>query len=160
MPGWGDPPVVDDAPQLMGLYEWCAANRIPVSVTASHFIGPDMLHAHPVHLQRVALQFPALTLIVAHGGWPWTTAACSLAMRCTNVYLMPDFYLHLPNMPGARDYVDAANGFLKHRMLYSSCYPSNSLSRSLAHFRALALTDDAQEHLLFHNARRLLDGLS
>lgn len=160
VPGWGDPPVLDDAPQLAGLYEWCAAESVPVSVTASHFIGPDMLHAHPVHLQRVALQFPELTLIVAHGGWPWTTAAVALAMRCMNVYLMPDFYMYLPNMPGARDYVDAANGFLKHRMLYSSCYPSNSLRKALAHFRALPLSEDAMEHLLFHNAQRLLSGLS
>jgi predicted TIM-barrel fold metal-dependent hydrolase len=160
VPGWGDPPVVDDADQLLGLYEWCSLNGVPVSVTASHFIGPDMLHSHPVHLQRVAQQFPALTLIVAHGGWPWTTAACSLAMRCTNVYLMPDFYMYLPNMPGANDYVDAANGFLKHRMLYSSCYPSNSLKQALAHFRALPLSDDALEHLLFKNADRLLSGLA
>lgn len=125
-------------------------------VTSSHFIGPDMLHAHPVYLQKVALQFPELTLIVGHGSWPWTTAACSLAMRCANVYLMPEFYMYLPGMPGSRDYVDAANGFLKHRMLYSSCYPSNSLSRALEHFRALDLTESAQEHLLSINAVRLL----
>jgi predicted TIM-barrel fold metal-dependent hydrolase len=159
VPGWSDPPVVDDDDRLMPLYEWCAERGIPVSVTASHFIGPDMLHAHPVHIQRVALAFPELKLIVAHGGWPWTTAAVALAMRSTNVYLMPDFYLYLPHMPGARDYVDAANGFLKHRMLYSSCYPSNSLRNALAHLGKLSLSDDAREHLVWRNARRLLDTL-
>ena len=160
IPGWADPPVKDDADELMGLYAWCAERGVPVSVTASHFIGPDMTHAHPVHLQRVALEFPDLILIVAHGGWPWTTAACALAMRCTNVYLMPDFYMYLPNMPGSGDYVDAANGFLKHRMLYSSCYPSNSLGRALEFSRSLPLSDDAMEHLLFRNAQRLLGSLS
>ena len=156
VPGWADPPVADDADELMGLYAWCESAGVPVSITASHFIGPDMLHSHPVHVQRVAMEFPELTLIVAHGGWPWTRAAIALAMRCTNVYLMPDFYMYLPNMPGAQDYVDAANGFLKHRMLYSSCYPSNSLRQALAHFRSLSLSEDAMEHLLFRNARRLL----
>ncbi len=155
-PGWADPPVKDDDLNLMPLYRWCADNAVPVMVTSSHFIGPDMLYAHPVHLQRVALKFPALTLIVAHAAWPWTLAACSLAMRCTNVYLMPEFYMYLPDMPGSRDYVDAANGFLKHRMLYSSCYPSNSLAKALELFRGLDLTSSAQEHLLSTNATRLL----
>lgn len=157
VPGWGEPPVADDDPRLMPLYEWCAERAIPVTVTSSHFIGPDMLHAHPVHLQRVALEYPELTLIVGHAGWPWTMAAIALAMRCTNVYLMPEFYMYLPNMPGSRDYVDAANSFLKHRMLFSSCYPSNSLKNALAHFRNLPLSETAQEHMLTHNPARVLE---
>lgn len=160
LPGWGDPPIQDDAEVLMPVYEYCSSNGIPVIVTSSHFIGPDMLHAHPVHLQHVAMSFPDLTLIVGHAGWPWTMAAIALAMRCHNVYLMPEFYMYLPHMPGAQDYVDAANGFLKHRMLYSSCYPSNSLANALSHFRALPLTEDAQEHLLWRNAERLLDSVT
>jgi len=155
--GWGDPPVHDDAPRLMPLYGWCAERKIPVAFTSSHFIGADMLHSHPVHLQRVAMEYPDLRLIIAHGGWPWTAAACALAMRCTNVYLMPEFYMYLPDMPGARDYIDAANGFLRHRMLYSSCYPSNSLNRALTLFRSLPLSDVSQGNLLHHNAARLLE---
>ena len=92
-------------------------------ITSSHVIGPDMSYAMPEHIQRVALDFPQLTIIVGHACWPWTTQACALAMRCTNVYLMPEFYMHVPHMPGAQDYVDAANSYLSHRMLYSSCYP-------------------------------------
>ena len=92
-------------------------------ITSSHVIGPDMSYAMPEHIQRVALDFPQLTIIVGHACWPWTTQACALAMRCTNVYLMPEFYMHMPDMPGAQDYVDAANSYLSHRMLYSSCYP-------------------------------------
>lgn len=157
IPGWSDPPVADDDPMLTPLYRWCEQRGVPVAITSSHFIGPDMLHAHPVHAQRVAIAHPDLTLILAHGGWPWTTAACSLAMRCTNVYLMPEFYMYLPNMPGARDYVDAANGYLRHRMLYSSCYPSNSLAKALEHFEALELSDRSREHLLRINGERLLD---
>ncbi len=160
VPGWGNPPVVDDDPLLMPLYEWCAGRGIPVTVTSSHFIGPDMLHAHPVHLQRVALAYPELTIIVGHAGWPWTAATCSMAMRCTNVYLMPEFYMYLPHMPGSGDYVDAANGYLKHRMLYSSCYPSNSLKNAVAHFHALPLSESAHEHLLWRNGERLLKSLS
>jgi uncharacterized protein len=158
--GWSEPSVHDDDFRLMPMYAWCAERGVPVVITSSHFIGPDMMHAHPVHIQRVALAFPDLPIIVGHAGWPWTAAAVSLAMRCTNVYLMPEFYMYLPSMPGARDYVDAANGFLRHRMLYSSCYPSNSLAKALSHFDALPLTDGARECLLRRNAERLLNRAS
>ena len=157
IPGWADPPVKDDSERLDNLYSWCEQKSVPVIVTASHFIGPDMLHAHPVHLQRVALKYPSLTLIIGHASWPWTAAACSLAMRSTNVYLMPDFYLYLPDMPGARDYVDAANGYLSHRMLFSSCYPSNSIQQALAHFDALPLEPKSRQLLLSENGNRLLE---
>jgi predicted TIM-barrel fold metal-dependent hydrolase len=79
-----------------------------------------------------------------------------MAMMCTNVYLMPDFYLHIPNMPGAREYVDAANSTLGERMLYSSCYPTRPLGQALREFRLLPLRDDVRTQLLGDNAARLL----
>ena len=120
LPGWSDPPLRDDDAKVTPLYETANALDVPVMITSSHVIGPDMSYSNPEHIQRVALAFPDLTIIVGHACWPWTTQACALAMRCQNVYLMPEFYMHMPNMPGARDYVDAANGYLSHRMLYSS----------------------------------------
>jgi predicted TIM-barrel fold metal-dependent hydrolase len=156
LPGWSDPPLRDDDRKVFPLYETAAELGIPVMITSSHVIGPDMSYAMPTHIQRVALSLPELTIIVGHACWPWTTAACALAMRCTNVYLMPEFYMHMPHMPGARDYVDAANGYLSHRMLYSSCYPTRPLGQALEDFRALHLSPDSQENLLWRNGARLL----
>jgi predicted TIM-barrel fold metal-dependent hydrolase len=156
LPGWSDPPLLDDDRAVYPIYEACVGLGVPIMITSSHFIGPDMSSSMPVHIQRVALDFPNLTIIVGHGCWPWTVQACALAMRCTNVYLMPEFYMYLPNMPGARDYVDAANSFLSHRMLYSSCFPSRSLGQALEEFRALPIRPDAQRLLLGGNAARLL----
>lgn len=156
LPGWNEPPLADDDPAVMRVYERCVALGAPVIVTASHYIGRDMNHSHPVHLQHVVEAFPELTLIVGHGSWPWTTAATALAMRYPNVYLMPEFYMYTPNMPGAADYVAAANSFLMERTLYSSCYPSRALGEAIQLFRALPLSDDAQEHAMRLNGRRLL----
>ena len=94
------------------LYEAAIDLGVPVVVTSSHVIGPDMSFAMPEYLQRVALAYPELTIVVGHACWPWTTQACALAARCHNVYLMPEFYMYVASMPCARDYVDAANGFL------------------------------------------------
>ncbi len=156
LPGWSDPPLRDDDKRVYPSYETAAALDIPVMITSSHVIGPDMSYAMPEHIQRVALDFPQLTIIVGHACWPWTTQACALAMRCTNVYLMPEFYMHMPHMPGAQDYVDAANSYLSHRMLYSSCYPTRPLGQALEDFRRLALAPESQETLLWRNGARLL----
>lgn len=156
LPGWSDPPLRDDDPAVYPIYETCRELGLPVMITSSHYIGPDMSYAMPVHIQHVALDFPELTIIVGHGCWPWTTQACALAMRCTNVYLMPEFYMYLPHMPGAEDYVRAANSYLSHRMLYSSCYPSRSLGQALAEFKLLPLTPETQKNMLWRNGARLL----
>lgn len=156
LPGWCERPLRDDDERVYPVYQACVDLGVPVLITSSHYIGADMSFALPVHIQHVALDFPDLTIIVGHGCWPWTTAACALAMRCTNVYLMPEFYWYLPGMPGASDYVNAANSYLSHRMLYSSCYPSRCLAQALAEVRALPLRPDVQQLVLSGNARRLL----
>lgn len=157
LPGWSREPHHEDAPILTPLLRACAARGLPVVFTSSHYIGPDMSWSEPQYLQRVALAHPDLKVIVGHASWPWTTAACALAMRCSNVYLMPEFYLYLPGMPGARDYIDAANGFLAHRFLYSSCYPSRSLEQALEEFNELPLSSATRKLMLHDNAARVLD---
>jgi predicted TIM-barrel fold metal-dependent hydrolase len=156
LPGWSDPPLHDDDKAVYPIYEEAAALEIPVMITSSHVIGPDMSYAMPEYVQRVALDFPQLTFIIGHACWPWTTQACALGMRCTNVYLMPEIYMHVPDMPGARDYIDAANTYLSHRMLYSSCFPTRSLDQALEDFRRLPIKPESQEQLLWRNGARIL----
>lgn len=159
VPGWSEPALRDDAPGLLRVYEVCAELDAIVVTTSSHFIGPDMDHARPVHIQRAALAFPEVTFIVGHASWPWTVQAVALAMRCPNVYLMPEFYWYLPDMPGAGDYVAAANSFLRSRTLHSSCYPSRTVGEALRFARQLPLHTDSVAPVFGGNARRLL-GLS
>lgn len=156
VPGWSEPTLRDDDPALMRVYEVCADLHVPVVITSSHFIGPDMEHARPVHLQRAALAFPEVTFIAGHACWPWTTQAVALAMRCPNVYLMPEFYWYLPGIPGAADYVGAANTFLRPRTLFSSCYPSRTVGEAVAAVGALPLVPESVAPVFGGNARRLL----
>jgi uncharacterized protein len=155
--GWSDPPLRDDDEAVLPLYAACQRLGVLAMVTSSHYIGPDLGHALPEHLARVAVRFPHLPLVVSHACWPRTTEAVALAMRHSNVYLMPDFYLYAPSMPGATDYVDAANGFLRNRILFSSCYPTFTVAEALAGIDALPLTPVARTNLLGANAQRLLD---
>ena len=59
-------------------------------------------------------------------------------------------------MPGADDYVTAANDYMSHRMLYSSCFPTPSLEQALGDFRDLGIRPEVQELMLSHNGARIL----
>jgi len=158
--GWCDPPLYDDDSALFPIYERCAEAGLIVSITSSIYVGPDLTYSDPVHIQRVAKRFPKLKIVVAHAAWPHTTTMCAIAMQCSNIYLVPDFYGHIPNMPGAEQYVRAANYYLSHRLLYASSYPVRPLGQSLEQFRALPFdSDEIRTRCLGTNAARLL-GLS
>lgn len=151
---WG---LYDDDESLYPIYEAVEKAGLILSLTSSLFLGEDMTYAMPVHIQRVARRFPGLKITVPHGGWPWTTEACAVAFQCTNVYLVPDFYMHIPNMPGAEQYLRSANSFLSHRLLYASSYPVRPLGQSVRQFRELAFASEAiRTRCLGTNALRLL----
>jgi predicted TIM-barrel fold metal-dependent hydrolase len=85
---------------------------------------------------------------------------CAVAFQCPNIYLVPDFYMHIPNMAGADEFLKAANFFLSYRLLYASSYPVRPLGQSVRQFSDLAFSDDAiRRRCLGENAGRLL-GLS
>ena len=57
--------------------------------------GPDLSYSDPVHVDRVAADFPALPIVVSHGGWPWVHQILHVAYRRQNVHVSPDMYLDL-----------------------------------------------------------------
>lgn len=155
--GWCSPPLYDDDERLMPIYARCAEAKLIVSFTSSVFVGPDLTYCDPVHIQRVARRFPDLRIVVAHAAWPYTVQICAVAFQCSNVYLIPDFYGHVPNTPGADEYVKAANYYLGHRLLFASSYPVRPLGQSVEQFRAQAFdSDEIRWRCLGGNAARLL----
>ena len=101
-----------------------AEHGLILALTSSiYYVGPDMSYCMPVHIQRVAMQFPQVPIVVPHAFWPWVTEGCGVAFQNSNVYLVPDFYGYIPNSPGAEEYVKAANYYLGYRLLFASSYP-------------------------------------
>ncbi len=151
------PPLYDDDERLFPIYERCQSLGLLLSLTSSIFIGPDLSYSMPVHIQRVAKAFPKLPIMVPHGGWPWSVQMCAVAFQCPNIYLVPDFYMYIPNTPGGDEYVKSANYFLSHRLLYASSYPVRPLVQSVRQFRELPFdSDEIRQRCLGGNAKRLL----
>lgn len=154
-PGWSARPMYADDPNLYPIYARLAEIGMPVIVSAGGTIGPDFSYVDPVHLHRVAKAFPTLKLVIGHGGWPYVMQALAVAYDCGNVYLSPDMYLNVPNMPGSLEYVRAANYYLGDRLLFGTAYPARPLVESVEQFHLLPWDEDVKPRVLGLNAARL-----
>jgi predicted TIM-barrel fold metal-dependent hydrolase len=153
-PGFYDPPRYADDPVFEPLYRRCMKLGVPVAVTYSGHAGPDIGYADPVRIDRVAASFPDLAIIVVHAGWPWVPQILGAAFRRPNLYLSPDMYM--VKMPGAGDYVEAANGFLRDRLFFGSSYPFLPFDEAVRYYESLPFRKDVLPGVMGDNAARLL----
>jgi predicted TIM-barrel fold metal-dependent hydrolase len=144
----------DDA-NLYSIYERLEKIGMPTLVSAGGTIGPDFGYVDPKYLHRVAKDFPKLKLIIGHGGWPYVMQALAVAYDCANVYLSPDMYLNVPNMPGNLEYVRAANYYLRERLIFGTAYPARPMIESIGHFHRLPFDEEVKPYVLYHNAARV-----
>lgn len=153
-PGAYPQPLYSDDRRLYPIYAYCEDRDIPVTIMAGGSAGPDLSYTYPVHVDRVAGDFPQLRIAITHGAWPWVSEILHVAFRRPNVYLSPDQYLC--NMPGMDDYIRAANGFLADRFLYASSYPFIGVKRYADWFRSLPIKPELLPQLTYSNAARFL----
>jgi predicted TIM-barrel fold metal-dependent hydrolase len=153
-PGAYAAPLYTDDRRLYPIYAHCEDRGIPVTIMAGGSAGPDLSFTYPVHVDRVAGDFPQLKIAITHGGWPWVHEMLHVAFRRPNIYLSPDQYLC--NMPGMDDWIRAANGFLAERFLYASSYPFIGVKKYADWFRALPIKSALLDDLMYRNAARFL----
>lgn len=113
----------NDRTLMYPLYELCAEYRAPVLFhTGSTRLYPSPIkYSQPVYLDDVAIDFPALKIVMAHWGWPWVDEALAILWRNENVYV--DLSGHLPrHLPSqVWHYMQMAD--LRHRFFFGSDYP-------------------------------------
>lgn len=152
-PGVNDAPLLTDDPTLYPIYERISSLGLPAFVSGGD-ANPDISYASPVALDRVAREFPELSVVAVHGGWPWVTEMLGVAWRRPNVWVMPDLYW--VNLPGQTDYTTAANGFLQDRMLFGTSYPAVNIEQYVTALRGSGLSDATWQAISEDNPRRLL----
>ncbi len=153
-PGLSAEPKHFDDRRLYPIYAYCEDKNIPVILMGGGSNGPDISYNAPEHIDRVLCDFPALTVISAHGNWPWAKEIIHVAFRRENLYISPDMYLH--DMPGMEDYIKAADSFLSERFLFGTAYPLTPLVAYSKWFQSLPIKPAAMENILFRNAERIL----
>lgn len=80
---------LNDKEKLYPLYEMCCKLNIPVSVHTGITPGSifRMKNNYPILLDDVAVDFPDLTIIVEHMGFPWNDLCYYMVGRHKNMYV-------------------------------------------------------------------------
>lgn len=153
-PGVLPNPMYCDDRRIYPVYEYCERHGIPVLLMGGGGNGPDLSHSNPEHIDRVCGEFPNMTVINTHGGYPWVQQICFTAFKRPNLYLCPDMYMY--NIPGVSDYVMAANTFLQDRFVFGTAYPFIGFREGVEGFKALPFKPEVLPKLLYQNAIRAL----
>jgi uncharacterized protein len=115
--------------------------------------GIKLRYSDPMLLDDVAADFPGLTIIMAHPSVPWQDAAISVATHKANAYIdlsgwSPKYFP--PQL------VKAANGLLRHKVLFGSDYPLLRPERWIADFEQLDIKPEVKPLIMKENAIRAL----
>jgi predicted TIM-barrel fold metal-dependent hydrolase len=144
------------------LYEAIAEAGLPAVFHTGHSgIGSGMpggggirlKYSNPMYVDDVAVDFPAMPIILAHPSFPWQEEALSVAMHKAQVYV--DLSGWSPKLfpPILVQYV---NGPLRAKALFGSDYPVLAPERWLAEFAELPIREEVRPLVLKQNAVRLL----
>jgi predicted TIM-barrel fold metal-dependent hydrolase len=159
-PGSGKVARYSDDDSLTPIYELCIELGLPVSISLSGLLsalgGHDISWCDPISVQRAAMKFPELTIIVSHAAYPFAVEMVTVAMYCENIYVSPDLYIATKNMPGSTPYIEAANLFLEDRMLFGTAYPTRPLGDCVRDFMEMGWRPEIIDKILYGNAAKLL----
>jgi uncharacterized protein len=115
--------------------------------------GIRLKYSQPIHIDDVAVDFPELTIVLAHPSFPWTDEAISMAMHKPQVFIDLSGWSPRYFPPQLVQY---ANTVLKRQVLFGSDYPMITPDRWLADFEQAGFRDEVRPLVLKENAVRLL----
>jgi hypothetical protein len=147
--------VPTNAPQHYPVYQACEELGLPVAINAG-IPGPRVRSRvqHPELLEDVLIDFPDLTVIVAHMGHPYEELLMNYMRKWPNLYLSCTAYAPKYMDPNLVRFMNTST--YRGRVLWGSDEPWFPMRRSLAEARALPLDAEAMDLFLGGTARRLL----
>jgi hypothetical protein len=104
------------------------------------------------YLDEVLLDFPELTVVGGHVGFPWVDEVVSLAHKYPNFHVDTSAYA-VHRLP--QNFVEFMKGAGQSRVLFGTNYPMISAGRCLARLDELGLSDETRTAFLSGNARRV-----
>jgi predicted TIM-barrel fold metal-dependent hydrolase len=115
--------------------------------------GTKIRYSHPGFLDSIGADFPGLTIVAAHFGWPWFLECLAIALHKSNVWIELSGWAprYLPP-----EVVREAGRRLSDRTLFGSDFPFIDLDRWFAEFEELPIDAEAKQRILAGNATRIL----
>ena len=143
-------------PHLAELYQVAEDAGVPVTIHTgtSIFPGARSRLGNPMDVDDVAIDFPKLKILLAHGGRPlWMDEAFFVVRRHPNVFL------EISGIPPQRllEWFPRLEE-IAHKTVWGTDWPSPgiaSMRQNVDQFLTLSLSDAAKSAILADNARRL-----
>lgn len=143
------------------VYRKCQELNIPVAIhTSVNFTNDRPLEfGRPLHLSEIACEFPDLTIVANHGGWPWVNELVAVAWKHPHVFIeigaQSPKYIGKPGT-GWEPLMTFGDSVLQDKVLFAT---DNMLpaSRVVRELMELPLKDSVKEKWLGLNAKRLIE---
>jgi uncharacterized protein len=141
------------AAQSLGLTVLFHTGTTGIGAGAPGGMGLRLKYGRPIHLDDVAADFPDLTIIAAHPGWPWTEELMSIAVHKGNVYVdmsgwAPKYF--------PQPFVQYARTVLQDKMLFGTDWPLITVERWQAEFAEYDFPPAVVAKIMRENAKRVL----
>jgi len=149
-------------PRLYPLFEEIQRLKAPVMIDVGTTgmgagmpggMGAKIRHAHPSAIDELAADFPNLTIVAAHPGWPWVEEMTAIALHKGNVFWELSGWA--PKYFPAQLKVDIRSR-LKDKVMFGSDYPSLPYERIFREWDELGYSDEVKEKIFHGNAERVL----
>jgi predicted TIM-barrel fold metal-dependent hydrolase len=116
-------------------------------------LGSQLSDASPMAVDRLAANFPDLTIIASHPGWPWVEEMTAVALHKGNVFWELSGWApkYFPDSL-QRD----IRSRLRDKIMFGSDHPSMPYPRILQEWQQLGYTDAVLEQVFHGNAERVL----
>jgi predicted TIM-barrel fold metal-dependent hydrolase len=108
------------------------------------------------YLDQVALDFPDLTIVAGHVGYPWTDEMIAVARKHANVFIDTSAWAPRRLPESLKQFIRAGG---REKVLFATNYPQMRLDRCIREAHELNLADGVAELFFGGNANRVF-GLS
>jgi predicted TIM-barrel fold metal-dependent hydrolase len=148
------PQVAVDDKKMYPIYMKCVELDIPICINGG-IVGPRM-PSWPQQVERfdeVCYDFPDLTIVMMHGGEPWTALAVKLMLKWPGLHYMTSAFAprHYPT-----DIINYANTRGAEKILYCGYFPAGlTLERQFRDMPFVPFKDDVWPKFLRENAIRV-----
>ncbi|MCP3466919.1 MULTISPECIES: amidohydrolase family protein [unclassified Bradyrhizobium] len=135
------------------VYTACCELNVPFCTQIGH-TGPLMSSevGRPIYLDRVALDFPELSIVAGHIGYPWTEEAIAVTTKHENVFIDTSAYTVKRYPSVLIDYIRAHG---RTKVMFGTNYPMITPAKALEGFDQLDLDDSVANLFLGENAKRV-----
>ena len=116
-------------------------------------MGAKIRHAHPLAIDDLAADFPNLTIVASHPGWPWTDEMTAVVLHKGNVYWELSGWA--PKYFPVQLKSDI-RGRLRDKIMFGSDYPSIPYERLAREWSELGYSEEIMERVFHGNAERAL----